>query len=132
MKQLSNSFFRICLSGLLIFFSFQQGVAQTLDTNKISTETELNFSKTEKRGIQSREGLIYFVDSDYQTLIAFDTEKNLKWKVNIIEKCGEPAVGKPEIRYFKLNENVIEIVFGKHDFANVDLETGKVTYLGAD
>lgn len=132
MNGLLNNIFRISLIGLLTVFFSTKLIAQTIDNNKVSTDLELNFIHTEKRGIKSSKGFIYLVDSDYQTLIAFDSNKNIKWKVNIIEKCGEPVVGKPEIRFIKLNKEVVEILFGKHDFATVNLTTGKVIYSGAD
>ena len=108
------------------------GLSQTaIDNSKLSTEKELNFSETDKRGIKAGDGIIYLIEKDRQTLTAYD-KIEIKWTVNIIKACGEPEVGKPEVRYIKLTEDKIEITFGKHDFASVDIKDGKVKYLGAD
>jgi hypothetical protein len=108
------------------------GFSQTaLDERLISSEKELNFAFTDKRGIKSEEGIIFFVERDGQTLTAYDGER-IKWTVNIIKVCGEPKVGKPQIRYLKLIADKIEVTFGKHSFASVEVRDGKTTYLGAD
>ena len=73
------------------------------NNNKISTETELNFSNTDKRGIKSSDGIIYYVEKDLQTLTAYENGK-VKWKTNIIENHGKPSVGKPEIRFVQLKK----------------------------
>jgi hypothetical protein len=41
------------------------------DDTKISTDTELNFSNTDRRGIKSNDGIIYYVEKDMQTLTAY-------------------------------------------------------------
>lgn len=108
------------------------GFSQTpVDVSKISTDKELNFAFTDKREIKTNNGIIYVVEKDGQTLTAYD-KTNIKWTVNIIKTCGQPKVGKSEIRYVKLTKDKIQITFGKHDFASVDIDDGKVKYLGAD
>jgi hypothetical protein len=109
-----------------------KGCSQTPYDNKlISTEKELNFISTDKRGIKDDNGTIYLVEKDGQTLTAYNGNE-VKWTVNIIKTCRVPAVGKPEIRYLKLTHDKIQIVFGKHDYASVDIRDGKAKYLGAD
>jgi hypothetical protein len=108
------------------------GLSQTtVDSSKVSTEKELNFYKTDKRGIRADNAIIYLVEKDGQTLTAYD-KNDIKWTVNIIKACGQPKVGKPEIRHIKLTDDKIQITFGKHDFASVDIKDGKVNYLGRD
>lgn len=108
------------------------GLSQTtVDNSKVSTEKELNFSTTDKRGIKADDGIIYLVEKDGQTLTAYN-KNDIKWTVNIIKICGQPKVGKPEIRHIKLTGDKIQITFGKHDFASVDIKDGNVKYLGAD
>jgi hypothetical protein len=101
------------------------------DTAKISKDTELNFYKTDKRGIESSTKNIFYVDESMQTLIAFQNGQ-VKWRADIIKTCGKPFVGQPSIRYIKLDQGKIFVAFGKHNFANVDSVTGKITCLGAD
>ena len=122
----------LILSFLISVFAIRYGFSQrTFDERLVSTEKELNFSFTEKRGIKGENGIVFFVERDGQTLTAYTGDKK-KWVVNIIKICGEPAVGKSEIRYLKLTESKIEIIFGKHSYASVDIENGRVKYLGAD
>jgi hypothetical protein len=102
-----------------------------LDTAKISRDTELNFFKTTKRGIESNTNGIFYVDDSMQTIIAI-WNGQVKWKVDIIKACGKPFVGHPSIRYIKLDKGKINVTFGKHDNAIVDCVTGKITCLGAD
>jgi len=104
----------LALSFLISVFATLEGLSQTtFDERLVSTEKELNFYFTDKRGIQGEKGIVFFVERDGQTLTAYTGEK-IKWTVNIIKVCGEPAVGKPEIRYLKLTKDKIEITFGKH------------------
>jgi hypothetical protein len=120
------------LLGLL--FAFQAATAQdkaAYDKSKISTEAELNSGSTNKRGIESKTGIIYYIEKDKKTITAYEKSK-IKWQTDIIEVCGRPAVGKPEIRYLRLDKETLKIVFGKHSFASVDINTGKATYLGTD
>ena len=122
----------LALSFLISVFATLEGLSQTtFDERLVSTEKELNFYFTDKRGIQGEKGIVFFVERDGQTLTAYTGEK-IKWTVDIIKVCGEPAVGKPGIRYLKLTKDKIEITFGKHSFASVDIADGKTKYLGAD
>jgi hypothetical protein len=103
----------------------------TLDWAKISHDTELNFSITDKRGIEAETKIVYFVEKDMQTLTAYQNGL-VKWRVNIIQTCGKPTIGQPTIRYIKLDNNKISVTFGKHSFASVDTNNGKTTFLGSD
>lgn len=123
------------ITGLIIYiltFSTTEVFSQaTLDSKKVTTEKELNFAFTDKRGIKGDNGVIYFVDNGGRTLTAYDNE-TIKWTADVLGYCGLPAVGKPAIRYIKLTAEKIEITFGKHNFASVDIADGKVKCLGAD
>ena len=122
---------RIQIFSLLIYLTLTGCSQGTYDNELISTEVELNFAFTDKRGIKADNGVIYFVEKDGQTLTAYENNET-KWTVNIIKVCREPAVGKPEIRYIKLTGDEIDVVFGIHDFASVNIQDGKTKYLGAD
>lgn len=52
------------------------------------------------RGIVSGK-VIYYVEKDLQTVLAYENGK-LKWKTNVISVCGKPSAGKAEIRIMKL------------------------------
>ena len=43
----------------------------TYDKNKISLDTELNFSLTDKRGIKSKTGIIFFVEKNNINVLFF-------------------------------------------------------------
>jgi hypothetical protein len=123
--------FRIFIG--LLFIAQIANAQDTLsyDKSKISTDTELNFSLTDKRGIKSKTGIIFFVEKDMQTLTAYENDK-IKWRTNIITICGKPAIGSAGIRIIKLEKNNINVTFGKHSFATIDIINGKTIFLGAD
>lgn len=114
----------------LIQITFGQ-ITSELNRSKISTQSELNFSLNEKRGIKSHNGIIYYVEKDLQTLTAYKDGK-VKWELNIVDSCGKPKVGKPEIRFIELNNHEIHLTFGKHSFAKVNISNGKLNCMGAD
>lgn len=122
-----RSFFKIFI--IILMFA-QTIVAQKYDLALISKETELNFSKTNKRGIE-KDNIIYYVENDLQTLSAY-TNNKLKWQTNIISVCGKPTIGKAEIRYIEYKTTILHIIFGKHSFAEVDTNSGKTKFIGAD
>lgn len=64
-------------------------------------------------------------------MLAYENGK-LKWRTNIISVCGMPSVGKSEIRVVKPQVGELLIVFGKHSFAEVDIQNGKTKFLGSD
>ena len=71
------------------------------------------------------------VEEDKKTLTAYENNK-IKWQINIIEACGDPGVGAPEIRHLKINADKIEVTFGKHTFASVNIKDGKTRCVGSD
>ena len=122
-----KKFFKI----FIFFLVFtQSNFAQTFDSKLVWKKTELNFAYTKMRGIKS-EKVIYFVENDLQTISAYRNGK-LTWKTNIISVCGEPKVGKSEIRHMKLEAEKLFITYGKHSFAEVDAENGNVKYFAED
>jgi hypothetical protein len=125
---------RFIINMLGLFFIIQSVCGQdsiTYDKNKVSFATELNFAITDNRGIESKAGIIYYVEKDMQTLTAYENDK-IKWRINIILICGKPTVGQPEIRFVKLDNDKLNVTFGKHSFANVAIADGKTIYLGSD
>jgi hypothetical protein len=117
---------------ILFFIVFTQtSIAQKINKNLISKKLDLNLSLEPKmRGIES-DNVMYYIEKDMQTLSAYINGK-LKWETNIISVCGKPGVGKSEIRVIKLRVDKLSVVFGKHSFAEVDINTGKTEYIGSD
>ena len=113
-------------------FILQTSCAQerAYDQTKVSSKIETSIDNT-YRGIKSKTGIIYYVEKDNRTLTAYKNDKII-WQTDIISVCGKPLVGSPEIRYIKLERNIISVTFGKHSYANVDINNGKTTFGAAD
>lgn len=120
----------IIKSLILTLLLTQLSFAQTFDKKLISKDSEINFAKTQKRGIE-KNGIIYFVEKDEQTVSAYKNNK-LQWQTNVIAICGKPNVGEPKIRYLKYNNTKLSIIFGKHSSAEVDIKNGKTNFIGED
>lgn len=119
---------------VLILFISSLNYAQELRTfekKSISQDTKLDLLLTKKRGIETETKEIYFVENDNKTISAFKNRK-LKWKTNVIEKCGKPKVGKSEIRFIEIRENKIFVVYGKHNYAEINIKNGKTKFIGSD
>lgn len=106
----------------------QTGIAQKYNDALISQNSEINFAKTQKRGIK-KNNIIYYVENDMQTISAYKKSK-LKWQTNVVSVCGKPKKGEPEIRYVGYNSNKLLIVIGKHNFVEIDINSGTSTLVG--
>lgn len=115
---------------ILAFLFTQQSFSQKIDSTLISKDSEINFAETQKRGIE-KDSVIYYVEKDLQTISAYKNNK-LQWQTNVVKICGKPKVGEPNIRYLKYEQTRLFIVFGKHNFAEVDIKNGKTRFLGSD
>lgn len=113
---------------LLTFIVTQTGIAQKYDDALISKNSEINFAETQKRGIK-KNNMVYYVENDLQTVSAYKRKK-LKWQTNVISVCGKPKKGEPEIRYVGYNSNKLLIVIGKHNFAEIDVNSGETKFVG--
>ncbi len=113
---------------MLTFLVTQTGIAQKINDALISKESEINFAKTQKRGIK-KNNIVYYVENDLQTISAYKRSK-LKWQTNVISVCGKPKFGEPEIRYVGYNTNKLLIVMGKHNFAEIDIDSGLTKLVG--
>ncbi|KAF2516963.1 hypothetical protein [Flavobacterium foetidum] len=110
---------------VLTFIVAQTGIAQKYNDDLISKNSEINFAKTQKRGIK-KNNIVYYVEKDLQTISAYKRSK-LKWQTNVISVCGKPQKGEPEIRYVGYNSDKLLIVIGKHNFAEIDVNSGVTT-----
>lgn len=86
-------------------------------------------------GLEYVGNITFYFEKETQTILAYQTGK-IKWKANVIKVCGKPSVGKSKIRQIRMfRKDSIEgitIVYGKHSFAKIEMETGKVTCEGQD
>lgn len=74
---------------------------------------------------------IYFVEDNGEILSAIKDNKKM-WSANIIKECDKPLVGLPRIRHIEQEEDKIIVTFGKHSFAKVDINSGKIEFIGSD
>lgn len=110
---------------MLAFIATQTGMPQKYNDALISNNSEINFAKTQKRGIK-KNNMVYYVENDLQTISAYKRSK-LKWQTNVISVCGKPKLGEAQIRYVGYNSNKLLIVMGKHNFAEIDVDSGLTT-----
>jgi hypothetical protein len=128
MKQLLFYIFGIVLC---LQISCKKDNSKLYDESKVSSENYINPRFTKERGIKDKNGVVYFVEKDLQTLTAYEKNKT-KWKTNIINVCGKPYMGEPKISSIELRDSSLWIVFGKHSFASVKTKDGKTTFEGQD
>lgn len=113
---------------MLTFIATQSSIPQKYNDALISNSSEINFAKTPKRGIK-KNNIIYYVENDLQTISAYKRSK-LKWQTNVISICGKPKLGEAQIRYVGYNSDKLIIVMGKHNFAEIDINSGLTTLVG--
>ena len=77
-------------------------------------------------------GTSLYLDDNAQILIAESKDGKTLWSVDVIKECGVPAVGEPKVRTVTVQKGKVNVVFGKHSFATVDLKSGTIEYQGAD
>jgi len=122
-------------STIFVFLVFVQYIGcqnhLCYDKKNVSTDSELNIAFTGKRGIKDKDDIVYYVENNLKILTAYENDR-IKWRINILKACGNPDVGAYEIRFIRLKGNKIFITFGKHSFASVNIDNGKVECLGSD
>jgi hypothetical protein len=77
-------------------------------------------------------GTAFEVAPDGRTLLAKNADGKETLRVDVIETCGSPAVGAPVIRHLAVAGSSLEITFGKHAFASLDLKTMTLACAGSD
>jgi len=77
-------------------------------------------------------GTTFEVAPDGRTLLAKNADGKETLRVDVIEKCGSPAVGAPVIRHLAVTGSSLEVTFGKHSSASVDLKTMTLACGGSD
>src|SRR6478672_3391574 len=76
---------------------------------------------------------IFYVESNGRRLVAFKKDGMIIWSVDLLEATKvTPKSGQPVIRHLKLSEDQLQVVFGKHDFVEVQINSGKTKYVGSD
>ena len=77
--------------------------------------------------------LVFYVESNGCRLVALDKDGSLAWSVDVLAEAKfKPTQGEPVIRHLRLQDGELRVTCGKHDFAKVQLKTGKTEYVGAD
>lgn len=94
------------------------------DQAQVTSDTVVDFSVTKYRGIRTVEGIVYYLESDHQTLTAYSKNKIL-WQVNVIKTCA-PKIPNAEIRYLYLTDGALKLDLGNKAHAEVNIDKGKV------
>jgi hypothetical protein len=76
---------------------------------------------------------MFYVESNGRRLVAFKKDGTIIWSVDVLEATKvTPKTGQPVIRHLDLAKGQLQVVFGKHDFAEVQIASGRTKYLGSD
>lgn len=75
--------------------------------------------------------ITFKVEKDSATIIAYQNGA-VKWQTNVLKFCDSAKVGRNKIRHSILISGEIQVTYGKHNYASVNVETGEVKCLGAD
>lgn len=111
------------------FFMRASAQSSTLDRSKVVKQNQIFILSSKSRGIEATDGRVYFVESNNRVVAAYENGQ-LRWRSDIIAKCGKPAVGKAEIRHIKIDGDKVFVNFGKSSSASINRADGKVTFLG--
>ncbi|WP_396143895.1 hypothetical protein [Flavobacterium sp.] len=114
---------KITKFGFFLLLVFQISFGQTSDG------IPKGFTKIE--GLEYVGKITFYLEKKTQTILAYQNGK-VKWKAAVMKVCGKPSVGKSEIREIRIENKGLKIVYGKHSFANIEAETGKVICEGQD
>ncbi|MDT5122588.1 MAG: hypothetical protein QOC96_2070 [Acidobacteriota bacterium] len=53
-------------------------------------------------------------------------------RVPVLDRCGDPLVGEAKITHIELTKQCVNVRYGKHCYAKVDLKTLAVECVGCD
>jgi hypothetical protein len=53
-------------------------------------------------------------------------------RVPVLARCGDPAIGEAKIKHIELTKEYVNVTYGKHCFAKVDLKTLAIDCVGCD
>jgi hypothetical protein len=82
--------------------------------------------------IDSQSGASLYLYDNGQIITAKSKNGGTLWSVDVIKNCGAPAVGEPKVRSLTIRGGIVNVAFGKHDYATVDLKSGQIACQGAD
>jgi len=68
---------------------------------------------------------------DRQSILVRDASGSTK-SYNVIQACGSPIIGEPRIRAYNVDGSTVQITFGKHCTATLDLLSGQLQCGGCD
>lgn len=94
-------------------------------------DTLLSNRGNDKLSIKISSGKVYAVENRLQDLTAYKDGK-LLWTTDIGKQFTSPVPGKNEIRYIRLDQGDIFVVYGNHCYIRVDTAKGTITDLECD
>jgi hypothetical protein len=78
-------------------------------------------------------GMMFYVESSGRRLVGFNRDGRVMWNVDVLDAAKIKAgPGQQVIRHLRLEGDHLWVTFGKSDTAKVQIETGKVQYIGSD
>ena len=78
-------------------------------------------------------GNLFYVESNGRRIVAFNKDGTVLWNVDVLEALPTiQFVGAPVVRDLRLDRGHLAITIAKHAYAEVELQSGKVKFLGAD
>jgi hypothetical protein len=78
-------------------------------------------------------GMIFYVESNGRRLVGFNNDGRVMWTVDVLDAVKiKASLGQPVIRHLRLEDDHLWVTFGKSHTAKVQIETGKVQYIGSD
>ncbi|HUT76597.1 MAG TPA: hypothetical protein VM285_02865 [Polyangia bacterium] len=77
-------------------------------------------------------GTTFEVEPDGRVLVAKSNAGKETFRLDVIAKCGTPAIGAPVIRHLAVQGSSLEITFGKHSSAALDLASMTLACKGSD
>jgi len=78
-------------------------------------------------------GITLYVESNGRRLVGFNDDGGVMWSVDVLDAVKiKASPGQPVIRHLRLEGDHLWVTIGKSDTTKVQIETGKVQYIGSD
>lgn len=104
----------------------------TNDSNLSAESTESDTEKTFRVLPVQKLDRLLVVDSNRQMVSLREKVGKQVWSVNVTDKLKGHIAPGDKIRDVRIDDDRLFVTVGKHSFATVDLESGKVSFLGSD
>ncbi len=79
-----------------------------------------------------KSGLVIFVENDGRHIVGLSSLNVQQWRTEVIPEGQKCLAGIPVIRNLKVINAKLSITYCKHSYGEIDIATGKYTFLGQD